>query len=431
MMKLIIILSILINLKAFAEDPRDPQTATSTPSAEQTPKPEESMFSNLSNRAWAYMEDLGLVESDDIVPISDDDIENERRAALDIIENANRNIININSIQADEMCSALDLNRLSSGVETNNDAAVGMRLALATMYQSCEAPTITISNSLVSRSSPVSGRPRSLMNRTRVTEYKRFNPYLANRTSVRNGCFNVLAQPPIYGYGAKPGTSSGEILFHRDQSNRPLCGGTGKSGVSCSSQPVSAIDCSGFVTGALRRMGLNIKPNEKFIPGNINTTGLNDNTVARNSCMELAEASPEISIVPGDILNKGANHVVMVDEVGADPLGIKKHVRNNTCRNLSVEDFDFKFIHSGAIGSLGPARVDAKHPEIRNFMRNLAIKAMVACNSIKNGAQNVVLGGGSGSAFSIIRHKGDSAPGCKGEPEVFDNEECVSQCGIM
>ena len=64
-------------------------------------------------------------------------------------------------------------------------------------------------------------------------------------------------------------------------------------------------------------------------------------------------------------------------------------------------------------------------------MSNLAIKAMVACNSIKNGSRSVVLGGGSGSAFSIIRHKGDKVDGCKGEPEAFDNEGCVSQCGIM
>lgn len=425
MKNVFIVFCFVLSFSVFGVDPTEVPTATATP------KPEEGMFSNLANRAFAYMEDLGLVESDEVVPITAEEIEMERRAALSAMENANRNVSRINTMQGLEVCNALDLNRTSPAVDTNNDAAVGIRLALATMYQSCEAPTITIPNTLRSRQSPVSGRPRSLMNRARVSSYRNFNPYLANRSSVRNGCFNVLAQPPIYGYGAKPATNGGEIQFHRDQSSRPLCGGERRSGVSCSSQPVSAIDCSGLVTGALRRMGLNIKPNEKFDPANINTTGLNDATVEGGSCLALASISPEISIVPGDILNKGGNHVVMVDEVGDDPLGIKRHVRNNSCRSLSVNDFDFKFIHSGAIGSLGVARVDAKHSEISNFMSNLAIKAMVACNSIRNGERNVLLGGGSGSAFSVIRHKGDSAPGCKGEPEAFENEECVSQCGIM
>lgn len=426
MNKYLISFWLLVSFNVLAEDPTDPPTATATP------KPEESMFSNLSNRAWAYMEDWGLVESDEVIPITDEDLENERRAALAEMEHSNRNLTNMNSIQGQEQCNALSLNRLGSSVDTHNDAVVGIRLALATMYQSCEAPNITVPDSLRSRNSPVSGRPRSLMTRSRVAAYKSFNPYLANRSTVRNGCFNVLAQPPIYGFGAKPGINRGEIQLHRDQSKSPLCGkDNGKSGVSCTSQPASAIDCSGLVTGAFRRMGLNMKPNEKFVPGLINTTALNNKTAESGSCMEFAKASPTISIVPGDILNKGSNHVVMIDEVGADPLGIKKHVRNNTCRNLKVSDFDFKFIHSGAVGSLGAARLDARHPDILNFMENLAIRAMVACNSIKNGARDVVLGGGSGSAFSIIRHKGDSVPGCKGEPEVFDNEECVSQCGIM
>src|SRR5690606_22167465 len=125
---------------------------------------------------------------------------------------------------------------------------------------------------------------------------------------VGPGCFDVLKQPPIYGYGAKPGVSRGVINLHENQATRPHCV---TSGVSCRSEPVSGIACSGFVTSAMRRMGINMFPGEKFHPDNINTAGLNASAGRRNSCLRFTEATKDISIVPGDIINIGSNHVIM------------------------------------------------------------------------------------------------------------------------
>ncbi len=391
------------------------------------PKKESSLYSNLANRTWTFMQQIGLVENEE--DLSEDYLEQQREAAIRLMDQTSNMAFGsqgLTSILGTGTCNAANY----SIPQGNNDSVRGARLLLATMYQSCEAPNITVPNDLRSYSSPVSGNPRSLINRSRVASYVQFNPYLSN-SGVNAGCFDVNAQPPVYGYGAKPSVSNGSINLHRDQSSRSLCGRTGRSGINCTSQPVTAIDCSGFITGALRRMGLNLSPNQQFRPDMINTSGLNSATARGGSCLEFAVIGPDFSIGPGDIINIGANHVVMVDEIGEDPLGIMEHSRNGTCRDIGVDDFDFKFLHSGALGNLGPARADVQHPEIEPFMRRLAIQAMVACNDFRNGSTSTVLAGSSGSDLSVIRHKGDKLDGCKGEPEQFANESCVSQCGIL
>ncbi len=390
------------------------------------PKEEASIFSNLANRTWALMQQAGLIEDQE--QLSEDFVEQQREAALRMMDQATSIAYGLNGLrQSGPVCRATP--RISPSASAN-ESVLGARLLLATLYQSCEAPNITVSNDTRDYNSPVSGNPRSLINSGRVSSYIDFNPYL-DQSNPRPGCFDINSRPPIYGYGAKPSVGGGTINLHRDQSSRSLCGGSGRSGVRCSSRPVSAIDCSGFITGALRRMGLNMRPNQKFNPSMINTSGLNRETARSGSCLEFAEISPQFSIGAGDIINIGGNHVVMVDEVGEDPLGIMRHVRNNSCRSLTVDDFDFKFLHSGALGNLGPAKADVQHPEIRNFMSRLAVQAMVACNEFKNGSSSTVLAGSSGADISVIRHKGDKVDGCKGETEEFANESCVSQCGIL
>ncbi|MBH46830.1 MAG: hypothetical protein CME71_01525 [Halobacteriovorax sp.] len=386
---------------------------------ESTPSPTEE--TSMVNRLMGYAMDIGLMEEEGNTNYVDDSIiEIARSEAMQAVARSSR------GIRGTGACLAAP-----GSANSSNDAVRGARLLMATMYQSCEAPNITISNSLNSRSSPVGGRPRTLSDRSRVSRYNAYNPYLANRSSVRNGCFNVLEQPPIYGYGAKPSISNNTISLHDNQARRPRCGGTGKSGVACSSQPVSAIDCSGFITGALRRMGLKMNPREEFNPGMINTAAFNREASTSNSCLDFIEADRNISIVPGDIINIGSNHVIMVDEVGDDPLGLKRHSRNNTCGRLSKSDFDFKFLHSGAAAHFGVARLNATHPEMSGFMSTLEVKVRQACNQIRNGSTTTLAQSSNARGLSVIRHAGDSKPGCKGEPEVFENEGCVSGCGIL
>ncbi len=314
-------------------------------------------------------------------------------------------------------------------------AAQGARILMATMYQTCDAPNITIPNSLVAKNSPVTGggtgRSRQLTSKSRVKAYQKFNPYLKPLDSVGPGCFPINSQPPIYGYGAKATLSKdGKINLHRNQAARGICGTrNGKSGIGCNSKPLSGIDCSGLVLASLHRMGLNMMPFDEHHPGETGTAGLAGIAGKKNSCFEYVEASPEESIKVGDIINIGSNHVVMVDEVGPDPLAIKRHMKNNSCRQISVKDFDFRFIHSGALGHLGVARVDATHPEIEGFMQRLAVKAQAACNALKN-KSSMALATSTGKALSVFRHSGDKKAGCVGEPSKFENEDCIAGCNI-
>lgn len=409
-MKYLFLMTLFISSSLFAVevDPTDPPGSTEDPG----------VFSRLVNRTMAYAQDLGFFSEEGSTDyIAEDAFEVAAREAAETTRAVRSGLMGTGQCLIQQLNDSV----------TNPESVRGARLLMATMYQSCEAPNITVSNTSRARSSPVSGKPRSLRNQNVVARYNSFNPYLANRSSVRNGCFNVLEQPPIYGYGAKPSTSGGVINLHQNQARRPACR---SSGVACNSQPVSAIDCSGFITGALRRMGLNLRPGMEFNPGMINTSAFNREASRNDSCLNFINASQAFSIVPGDIINVGGNHVIMVDEIGQDPLGLQKHARNNTCGSLSKDDFDFKFLHSGAAANLGLGRLDASHPEMSNFMSLLEVKTRVACNEIRNGS-NTILASSSGNGLSVIRHAGNSKPGCKGEPEVFENEGCVSGCGIL
>lgn len=370
-------------------------------------------------RIMGWARDIGLVREESDTRKIPDPIMNQ--IILESIEMANR-------VAIESMARARACIEHYNELKAAPDSVKGARQLMATMYQSCQAPNIVVPNTANMNASPVGGRPRHLRNKTMVERYREYNPYLANRSSVAPGCFDVLKQPPIYGYGAKPGVSKGSIDLHENQATRPHCV---TSGVSCRSQPVSGIDCSGFVTGAFRRMGLNMFPNQKFNPDNVNTAALNTNARRSNSCLRFTEATREVSIVPGDIINIGSNHVIMVDQIGSDPLGLKKHLKNNSCNRLTKDDFDFEFLHSGALAHFGVARVHSSHPEIAGFMDSLEVKVRQACNNIKNRNSSVLARSTASNGLSVFRHAGESIRGCKGEPEKFANEECVSGCGYL
>lgn len=390
-------------------------------------EPEDSGFSRMSRSISSAMYDLGLSRRDE------DDTRRASRAALrSAAEQAVRmttTTINGSLTSPGSGCTVdVGVDYLHSPL-----ALQGARLLMATMYQSCEAPTIEVPMSYTDFSSPVqrSGRARTLANSSRVRDYNEFNPYLANRGSTRPGCFNVMNQPPVYGYGAKPSVSDGLIDLHEDQANASNCGsGAGKNGISCNSRPVSAIDCSGFIVGAMRRMGLNLTVGEKPHPGFVNTSRFNEAAGEANSCLNFVSATADSSISPGDFLNVGANHIVMVEEVGEDPLGIKRHLQAGTCNRIGVDDFDFKFLHSGALAHIGVAKVDAKHPEIEGFMERFVIMAQRTCNRLRSNSSSAIAANSSSNGISILRHAGDEKPGCIGERERFKNEECIDGCGI-
>lgn len=407
----------------------DTPSIVAIPSVEATPDNNESMFSSLARSISSSMYDLGLSRRDQ------DDTRRVSRQALRLA--AQQAIQSTSGIVNGALAAPGSGCNIDVGSDYINSppALQGARLLMATMYQNCEAPTIEVPMSYTDFSSPVqrSRGARILPNNTRVRNYNDFNPYLSNRSSTRPGCFDVMSQPPIYGYGAKPTISDGEIDLHRNQATSAAnCGsGVGKNGIACSSRAVSAIDCSGFIVGAMRRMGLNLTVGEKPHPGFVNTSKFNEAAGEADSCIQFVSASADSSISPGDLLNVGANHIVMVEEVGEDPLGIKKHLAQGTCGQIGVEDFDFKFLHSGALAHIGVAKVDARHPEIDGFMSRFAVRAQQACNNLRsNPSSPIAVSTERSGGISILRHAGKEKPGCVGEPERFKNEECIDGCGI-
>ncbi len=319
--------------------------------------------------------------------------------------------------------------------KVTNPAAKGARMLLATMFQSCKAIDNVIlpntpnlkgvaSSKKYGRQKGVSGgKLRKIYNTN-----KYINSHIVLSKLARDpgypamGCENMLKRPPVYGYGSRTGASrKGNVkLFKKG------------SGVAKSSKPASAIDCSSFISTALGSQGLKVTTSSGPFSGNT-TRSFHALTKQKNSCLKPAKFDSDNTIKAGDMLNVAGSHIVMIDGVGDDPLGVEKHAKANSCHSINVSDFNFTFIHSGAIkNSYGPSRVHistyAKKPgTMFNNLRQLALKTCL--NKVKGNTQMASTAKMSTSKrFSLIRHQSDN-PSCRSKKRVkLEGEDCVKQC---
>ena len=203
-------------------------------------------------------------------------------------------------------------------------------------------------------------------------------------------------------------------------------------GVDCDSASVTAIDCSGLVSMALMSQGLRLWPkgndDNKTGGGTSTLKGIAQNA---NSCIAPPELTLDNFIKPGDMLNRSGSHIVMVDVVGDDPMGIKKVLASDdkNCASISMDDFDMTFIHSGATGNMGPARIHTK--ALANnpggFWNGFVAEARRACEKFK---KNEAFKTAGSARVGILRHKSDN-PECKNDPEditKIKGSECVQSC---
>lgn len=306
-------------------------------------------------------------------------------------------------------------------------ASLGGRRVLATMYQTCKAldPVIDGTFAINNNVSRDSRRKRSLSNST-IPTYLNMNPFSREReTPPGPGCFNIADKPPVYGYGAKPTSDSNSVNVTMNQAVSGRCG---PNGISCGSHAIQSIDCSGFIAAALATQGLRLKSGQDFNPAWFSTTYFASAARERNSCFADVPISTGVSIMPGDIISYANNHVIMIDEVGDDPLGIKKYSQaGRNCNDIHYRDFDFTYMHSGSIGNYGPARVSSKyHQRVPGtIFKTLRVKAIEACRAIKSGATAAKISQGN---FGVIRHRGNAVDGCVGEAKPLDGEQCVAGC---
>ncbi|TNF26718.1 MAG: hypothetical protein EP319_13190 [Deltaproteobacteria bacterium] len=340
-------------------------------------------------------------------------------------------------------------------------AAKGARMVMATFFQSCKAMDLQVSSPEQIRTSGIrSAETSRLENGSVVTRRKREvtnlehyvnSHYLLSELNNRKSndqypgpqCTDSTLIPPIYGYGAKADTRNDEInLFSTRgmgnssctrQANRSTAASTEwTQGVDCDSASVTAIDCSGLVSMALMSQGLRFWPkgndDNKTGGGTSTLKGIAQNA---NSCIAPPELTVDNFIQPGDMLNRSGSHIVMVDVVGEDPMGIKKVLasEDKNCASISMDDFDMTFIHSGATGNMGPARIHTK--ALANnpggFWNGFVAEARRACEKFK---KNEAFKTGTSARVGILRHKSDN-PECKNDPEdipKMKGSECVQSC---
>jgi hypothetical protein len=201
----------------------------------------------------------------------------------------------------------------------------------------------------------------------------------------------------------------------------------------------SSVDCSGFVSAALTASGLKWDKGQKN-PYQIKGTANIHDTGRSSSCFDSPKLSDEESLLPGDILNSSNDHVVIIDSVGKDPMGLNTAQTKNDCYTLTHHDLDFTIVHSSKYkGQNGVHRMHiSKYYATNRLVKGVVAHAKKLClEKFKKQADNVISSrpmkmkpGKRGSRyFSIMRHKGKDEPGCTFDrPQAVAGEACIENC---
>ena len=297
---------------------------------------------------------------------------------------------------------------------------------VSTIYQSCEAATRAPLGSDVSnvQGITVTGRHSSgTGNVRRITNLKSFlatQPYIGNAAYKRPlpTCHDVQALPSIYDYGGKPyaSTSNEKVL------NLFRNAGTGSSDLG--------IDCSALVYTSYAAVGLKFKKESALkatLVNGVSSTMLTEPQKNGLTCLDHAKFTAKSNMQPGDIIAiKG--HVVMVADVGNDPLGIDSITSVSQCRssNISIGKFNFTIFQSSPEkGGIGVNRMKASYylSSLSTMGRGMIDHAVNAC---KAKFQSTALVSKSTRA-SVVRHLGTAA--CSDStPIKLTQEECLSSC---
>lgn len=318
----------------------------------------------------------------------------------------------------------------------DNPSSKGARMLLASYYQSCKA----IDNVITSRKKSLKGISSKRISdgkcgvkSRRVRTIYDMDAFVNSHVVLKDlnkdpnypgpGCVDKRKAPPVYGYCSAP----------HPRKNGKVKLATKGAGVANSSLPASGIDCSAFISLALGSQGLKFsKTDNKY--KRYTTTGMSGTSRSPNSCLKSPNFSSDKTILPGDIINYRASHVIMIDAVGEDPLGIKKHSKAGTCSSIRIEDFDFTYIHSGLTGgNYGPSRV---HIKAHNGQATAMFNNMIAL-ARKSCAKNVREESSVSSAskihssdrrFGLLRHQSDD-PNCRTDKKVeIEGQSCIEKC---
>lgn len=300
----------------------------------------------------------------------------------------------------------------------------GARKTLATLYQSCSVlklPAMTSATpsisgiTILSEKHPAGGLKRVYGS---IASINASHYYIKGQTLAKSSCYEVRNTPPIYDFGGKPYTTSSKpsvLDFFKDA-------GSGTS--------VIGYDCSAFVFSALALAGLKMdpdpaKPLKADLVHGIGSRAFKEPQANGLRCLEKIKVSKDVSIQNGDVAAING-HVVMLDDVGADPFGLKKITKIDDCNtaHLPYSDFDFVIAQSSPSKSgMGVNRFQARDyfKESGTYRDGLTRYAIAACKA-KFGTLTTV----DTTNLSVVRHK--KTPECMAPALIANKEECVDSC---
>ncbi len=393
----------------------------------------------------------GISRAADIQRVSSSPLQASEEATEAAVDRVVERLLSLKKASADDVgCGEPSVSFLR---RRSYDPVTGAHLVLASMYQSCSATRkeLTLgskvphvpSYQLKGWNAKRGGRVRKLGSSETARAEFLMDHYLLgdlsdpmySLTGARRGlssdsCVDVTRKPPIYAFGSRPRYQGDRLLTHSTDLSEKRWG-CGRNGVSCDSAPVIALDCSAFISAAFAASGLKLYP-KGSTQIDVNTNGLDAASKRNDSCLERPYIGAS-GLLPGDILNLSGNHVVLIDRVGEDPLGVQRFVRTGKdCNDLEVKDFDFTYVHSG-VETNGPARVNiqyyARHKKGRlpTWLRKLSALAERLCKYEKRNPGTQVRFE-EGDKMSLIRHKGPEKAGCTFTPMKVEGQECVNGC---
>lgn len=169
---------------------------------------------------------------------------------------------------------------------------------------------------------------------------------------VQAGCRDLCATPPTYIWGGKGIYSKNGPSFNVD----PFSNHVDIENIA--HHP--GIDCSGYVNLIFANAGLRVQPGKPFDYVATNTGARFFMTASE--CFKSVVANPENTnsidfLQPGDVV-AWAGHVLMVDNLGRDPFGLKDIESVKDCNNQNLKPSSFTLVMSNAVGSIIDAPKD-------------------------------------------------------------------------